>query len=75
MKATGARKVQTKKPNYMSDEAFADLKQALEDALTFERGERRDIPVARIQASRPSKDIMNNGRDRMHKAWSEEHEA
>jgi|SRR5713226_9657716 len=58
MKATGARKVQTKKTNYMSDEAFADLKQALEDALAFERGERRDIHVARIQASRPSKDIM-----------------
>ena len=25
----------------MRDEAFADLKQALEDALAFERGERR----------------------------------
>jgi len=37
MKATGARKVQTKKTNYMSDEAFADLKQALEDALAFEQ--------------------------------------
>jgi len=28
--------VQTKKTNYMSDEAFADLKQAVEGALAFE---------------------------------------
>lgn len=55
MKARGTRKVQTKKTNYMSDEAFADLKQALEDALAFERGERRDLSVTRPQGSRPPK--------------------
>lgn len=39
----------------MSDEAFSDLKQALKDALAFERGERRDLKVKRIQAPRPPK--------------------
>ena len=51
MKVKGTRKVQTNKTNYMSDEGFADLKQALEDALAFERGERRDLNVTRIQGS------------------------
>ena len=46
------REVQTNKTNYMSDEAFGDLKEALEGALAFERGERRDLNVTRIQASR-----------------------
>jgi len=36
----------------MSDQAFADLNQALEDALAFGRGERRDLNVTRIQGSR-----------------------
>jgi hypothetical protein len=39
----------------MSDETFADLKQALEGALAFERGERRDLHVTRIRAPRPAK--------------------
>lgn len=39
----------------MSDDAFSDLKAALEDALAFERGERRDLKVKRIQAPRPPK--------------------
>ena len=39
----------------MSDEAFADLKQALEDALAFERGERRGLKVTGIPGSRPPK--------------------
>jgi hypothetical protein len=39
----------------MSDEAFADLKQALEDALAFEHGERRELRVTRIEGSRPPK--------------------
>jgi hypothetical protein len=47
------RKVQTNKANYMSDEAFGDLKEALEGALDFERGERRDLKVTRLQAPRP----------------------
>lgn len=53
MKTGKTRKVQTNKTNYMSDEAFADLKNALEDALAFERGKGRDLKVTRIQASRP----------------------
>lgn len=55
MKATRTRKVQTNKTNYMSDEAFGDLKEALEGALAFERGERRDLKVTRLQAPRPPK--------------------
>ena len=39
----------------MSIEAFADLKKAMEDALAFERGKRRDLKVTRIQAPRPPK--------------------
>jgi hypothetical protein len=44
-----SRKCRNKKSEYMSDEAFAKLKQALEDALAFERWERRDLSVMRIQ--------------------------
>src|SRR5258707_1407824 len=55
MKAARTRKVQTNKTNYMSDEAFADLKDAMEGALAFERGERSDLKVTRIQAPRPPK--------------------
>jgi putative transcriptional regulator len=55
MRATKTRKVQTNKTNYMSDEAFADLKEALEGALAFERGDRRDLKVTRIQAPQPPK--------------------
>lgn len=36
-------------------EAFLNLTQALEDALAFERGGRRDLTVTRIQGSRPPK--------------------
>ena len=49
------RKVQTNKANYMSAEAFADLKEAMADALAFERDQRRDLKVTRIQAPRPPK--------------------
>lgn len=45
------RKVRTNKTNYMSDEAFANLKKALEDALAFESGKLR-LHVTRIQAPR-----------------------
>ena len=55
MKAPRRRKAQTNKSNYMSDEAFSDLKEALEGALAFERGERRDLNVKRIQAPRRPK--------------------
>ena len=43
MKTRKSRKVQTNKTNYMSDEAFGDLKAAMVDALAFERGRRRDL--------------------------------
>lgn len=39
--ARKARRVQANKANYMSEEAFADLKEAMEDALAFERGDRQ----------------------------------
>lgn len=52
MKAAKTRKMQTNKANYMSDEAFADLKAAMGDALAFERGERRKLKVTRIKAPR-----------------------
>jgi len=55
MKTGKTRKVQTTKTNYMSNEAFADLKGAMEDALVFERGKRHDLKVTRIQAPRPPK--------------------
>ena len=55
MKTARTRKVQTNKTNYMSDEAFADLKEALEDALAFERSKRRELKVTRNQAPRPPK--------------------
>lgn len=54
MKKGKTRTAQTNKTNYMSDEAFAELKQAMEEALAFERGE-RDLKVTRIQAPRPPK--------------------
>jgi hypothetical protein len=55
MKRENTRKLQTNKTNYMSDGAFAELKQAMEDALAFERGKRRDLRVTRIQVPRPPK--------------------
>jgi DNA-binding transcriptional regulator YiaG len=55
MKATRTRKAQTNKTNYMSDDAFGDLKEAMEGALAFERGERRDFKSNRIQAPRAPK--------------------
>jgi hypothetical protein len=43
VKAKSSANVQTKETDYMSDEAFADLKQALEDALAFELGKRQSL--------------------------------
>jgi len=48
MKAKGSPKAQTNKTGYMSDEAFAALKKALEAALVFERGKRGNLKVTRI---------------------------
>lgn len=49
------RKVQTSKANYMSEEAFSNLKEAMASALAFERGEHHDLNVTRIQAPKPPK--------------------
>ena len=46
----------------MSNEALADLKQALEDAFAFERGERRELRVTRIEGSRPPKVSVKTNR-------------
>jgi hypothetical protein len=51
--AKKTRKVLTNKANCMTDEAFAELKEAIEDALAFERGQRRDLKVTRIQGPQP----------------------
>lgn len=53
--AKKTRKVLTNKTNYMSDEAFAELKEAMEDALAFDRGRQRDLQVTRIRAPRAPK--------------------
>jgi hypothetical protein len=39
----------------MSEKTFADLKEAMEDALAFERGHRRDLKVTQVQSPRPRK--------------------
>jgi hypothetical protein len=47
-KSRDSQKAQTKKTTYMSDKTFVGLQQALEDALAFERGDRRDLSVRRF---------------------------
>ena len=48
----------------ITHDAFVDLTQALEDALAFELGQRRDLNVTRIKAPRTkshsSSDILPN---------------
>jgi hypothetical protein len=54
MKATKEHKPKNNR-NYMSDEAFAELKGAMEDALAFQRGDHRELVVTRIPtASSPT---------------------
>jgi hypothetical protein len=53
MKVKDSSKERRNKATHMRDEAFADLKQALEGAFAFERGERRELRVTRIEGSRP----------------------
>ena len=55
------RKIQTSKTNYMSDGAFADLKEAFEGALAYEQGGRRDLHVSRIRAPGPPKAMSPKG--------------
>lgn len=57
MKAKSTRSIKPKKTRRVGDEAFADLKEALEGALAFERVERRDLHVTRIRAPRPPKAV------------------
>ncbi|HEX7330873.1 MAG TPA: type II toxin-antitoxin system MqsA family antitoxin [Pyrinomonadaceae bacterium] len=59
MKRGKTRKSQTTKSNYMSDEAFAELKEAMEDALAFEQGKRRELKITRIQVPRPPKSMSS----------------
>lgn len=47
------RKARAGRRNYMSDEAFGELRGAFEDALAYERGERRDLRVTRVAVPRP----------------------
>jgi hypothetical protein len=51
MKTKLTYRAQTSNADSMSDEAFANLKQALEDAVAFERGERRGLRAKQIQGS------------------------
>jgi len=53
MNAKGSPKAQRNKGTDMSDQTFAELKEALEDARAFERGERRELRVKRIEGPRP----------------------
>ncbi|HEV8367179.1 MAG TPA: hypothetical protein VGQ39_04435 [Pyrinomonadaceae bacterium] len=46
--ASKERKIQMTKRNYMSDEAFAELEAAMEDALAFQRGNRRELVITRM---------------------------
>jgi putative transcriptional regulator len=55
MKTARTRKAQTNKSNYMSDEAFAGLKEAMTGAAAFERGANRNLKVTRIKAPQPPK--------------------
>jgi hypothetical protein len=50
MKTAKRTRVMKNKANFMSDEAFADLNEALVGALAFERGEHRELLVTRIPA-------------------------
>lgn len=54
-----ARKTKISKSDYMSDEAFADLKGAFEDALAFERRESKSLRVTRVAIPRSPKPIRN----------------
>jgi len=55
-----ALKAKAGKKNYMSDEAFGELRGALEDALAYERGERRDLKVTRVAVPRPPEPISRD---------------
>ncbi len=55
-----SQKVKISKSNYMSDEAFAGLVEAFEDALAYERGGRKDLHTTRVAVPRPPKPMSSN---------------
>lgn len=55
MKATRTRKVQTNKANYMSDEAFADLKEAMEALLLLSAASGASLKVTSNPSSATAK--------------------
>ena len=59
MKTAKIQKTQTNKKNYMSDEAFADLKEAMEDSIAFEQGKRRDLKITRIRLPQAPKTMSS----------------
>jgi hypothetical protein len=63
-KAKHSPTTRTNKANYITREAFADLKKALEDALAFERGQRRTLKITRVQI--PSADNNTTKGHRSH---------
>jgi hypothetical protein len=61
MKVKSTHSVQPKKAKHMSDETFANLKESLEEALAFERGEERKLHVTRIRSPHPPKSSFTQG--------------
>jgi len=57
---TKAKKAKVNKSNYMSDQTFAELKEALEGALAYERGDCTDLRVTRIAVPRPPKPMTSH---------------
>ena len=55
-----ARKAKVSKSNYMSDEAFAELKGAFEDALAYERDGRKSLHTTRVAVPRPPKPMSSS---------------
>lgn len=44
---------------HMSDDAFAELKEALEDALAYESGKRQGVNVTKIRVLCPSEPVSD----------------
>jgi DNA-binding transcriptional regulator YiaG len=55
----------------MSDEAFAYLKDAMEDAVAFKRGKRRYLKVTRVRTPRPPKAVSPNISPKTVQAWEQ----
>lgn len=50
--ASKKREMKTTRRNYMCGEAFGELRAAMEDALAFQRGSRRELVVTRMRKPR-----------------------